>query len=174
MHRKIRIGNEQRHHHIDAPIFPSQWKHRANLQNQVAFTSVSPEFTSRFHVTFKQNLRQASNSIIKTNPSVIPSFIIIVIIRYLIFLYLYNSKKSSIFSWKVLWRSSPQSVVHFLDSPRRWSRCLALRPTRRPLQDLGGTRVFSVGKSYRGNSLKLFPLPKNNASKKRGYVSTKT
>ena len=101
-----------------------------------------PEFMSRFHVTFKQNLGQASNSIIKKNPSVIPSFIIIVIIRYLIFLYLYNSKKSSIFSWKVLWRSSPQSVVHFLDSPRRWSRCLASRPTRRPLQDLGGRRFF--------------------------------
>ena len=64
MHRKIGILNEQRHHHIDAPIFPSQWKHRSNLQNQVAFTSVSPSWV---HVEIPCNIQTESRASFKLN-----------------------------------------------------------------------------------------------------------
>lgn len=64
MHRKIRIRNEQRHHDVDAPIFPSQWKHRSNFQNQVAFTSVSPSWV---HVEIPCNIQTESQASFKLN-----------------------------------------------------------------------------------------------------------
>ena len=158
------------------PIFPSQWKHRSNLQNQVAFTSVSPEFTSRFHVTFKQNLRQASNSVIKRNPSVIPSFRIIHhYCHHQIFnMSLTNSKNSSVFFLESTMTLIPPICCSLLGLAKEMVPLPGLTPNATaPPRPRRHEVFFRLGSLYRGNSPNLFPLPKNNASKKGGYVSTK-